>query len=266
MDKYNIAVLSCVRDVEPHIEESLYYITEFKKLFKSVKFFAAENDSIDNTYELAKKYSSTVEGEIFKFDNLNSKYKHRTHRLAFLRNFLLERARSYDYIIVADLDSILHNFNIEGLKTCFEYDINSWDAFGANCNNKYYDVWALRNNELNYDCWDRVHHEVQNGRIQAFSVKDHIAKYQRKIELTSKLIPVYSCCGGMMIYKTSSIANCKYNGIPKKCESPFNNKFGICNSEVSEHVNLNLEAVFKNKAKIFINPRLIVNCQIEHLH
>ena len=70
----------------------------------------------------------------------------------------------------------------------------------------------------------------------------------------------------MMIYKTSSIANCEYNGVPKKCESPFNNKFGICNSEVSEHVNLNLEAVSKNKAKIFINPRLIVNCQTEHLH
>ena len=60
MNKYNVAVLSCIRDCELHIEESLYHITEFKKLFKSVKFFAAENDSIDNTYELAKKYSFKI--------------------------------------------------------------------------------------------------------------------------------------------------------------------------------------------------------------
>ena len=123
--------------------------TEFKKLFKSVKFFAAENDSIDDTYELAKKYSSKVEGEVFNFQNLNSKYKYRTHRLAFLRNFLLEKARNYDYIIVVDGDSILKNFDSDGLKNCFEYDVNSWDAFGANCDNKYYDVWTLRDDKLN---------------------------------------------------------------------------------------------------------------------
>ena len=266
MDKYNIAVLSCIRDLEPHIEESLYHITEFKKLFKTVKFFAAENDSVDNTYELAKKYSSTIEGEIFKFDNLNSKYKYRTHRLAFLRNFLLEKARSYDYIIVADLDSIFYKFDIQGLKSCFDYDFNSWDAFGSNCNNKYYDVWTLRYDKLNYDCWDRIYHEVQNGRLQPFSVKDHVSKHQIKIEASSKLIPVKSCFGGLMIYKTSSLVNCKYSGIPKRCESPLHNKTGICNPEVCCHVNLNFEAVEKNKAKIFINPRLIVNCQTEHLH
>lgn len=266
MNKYNVAVLSCIRDCELHIEESLYHITEFKKLFKSVKFFAAENDSIDNTYELAKKYSSKVEGEVFNFQNLNSKYKYRTHRLSFLRNFLLEKARSYDYIIVADLDSILHNFNIEGLKTCFEYDINSWDAFGANCNNKYYDVWTLRDDKLNYDCWDRVYHEVQNGRLQPFSIKEHVSKYQVKIDPSSKIISVNSCFGGMMIYKTLSLIDCKYSGEPKRCESPLHNKLGVCNPEVCCHVNLNTEAVKKNKAKIFINPRLIVNCQIEHLH
>ena len=263
---YTVAVLSCIKNSESHVEESMHYICEFKNLFKEVKFFAAENDSIDKTYELAVKYSKNINGEVYKFDGLKNKFNKRTHLLSYLRNFLKEKANNYDYTIVIDTDSILHNFNIEGLKSCFEHDINSWDAFGANCNNKYYDIWPLRNNELNYDCWDRVYHEVQNGRIQAFSVKDHISKYQKKIELTSKLIPAYSCFGGMMIYKTSSIINCKYSGVPKKCESPLNNKFGICNPEVSEHVNLNLEAISKNKAKIFINPRLIVNCQTEHLH
>lgn len=266
MNKYNIAVLSCIRDLEPHIEESIYHITEFKKLFKTVKFFAAENDSVDKTYELAKKYSSKLEGEIIKFNNLNLKYKHRTHRLAFLRNFLLDKARDSDYVIVIDADSVMKDFDLNSLKSCFDYDVNSWDAFGANCNDKYYDVWTLRDDKLNYDCWDRVNHEVQNGRIHAFSIKEHVSKYQIKIDPNSKIIPVHSCFGGMMIYKTSSLINCKYNGVPKKCESPLHNKLGICNPEVCCHVNLNLESIKNNKAKIFINPRLIVNCQTEHLH
>lgn len=266
MNKYNIAVLSCIRDLEPHIEESLYHVAEFKKLFKSVKFLAAENDSIDNTYELAKKYSSKINAEIFKFDKLNTKYKYRTHRLAFLRNFLLDKVRDSDYVIVMDSDSVMKDFNLNGLKSCFEYDVNSWDAFGANCNDKYYDVWTLRDNKLNYDCWDRVYHEVQNGRIHAFSVKEHVSKYQIKINPTSKIIPVNSCFGGMMIYKTSSLINCRYDGVLKKCESLLHNKLGICNPEVCCHVNLNIEAIKYNKAKIFINPALIVNCQKEHLH
>ena len=266
MNKYNIAVLSCIRDLEPHIEESLYHITEFKNLFKSVKFLAAENDSIDNTYELAKKYSSKVNGEIFKFDKLNLKYKYRTHRLAFLRNFLLDKVLDSDYVIVIDSDSVMKDFDLNGLKSCFEYDVNSWDAFGANCNDKYYDIWTLRDNKLNYDCWDRICHEVQNGRIQGFSIKEHISKYQIKIDPTSKIIPVNSCLGGMMIYKTSSLINCRYDGVLKKCESPLHNKSGICNIENCEHVNLNFEAIKYNKAKIFINPALIVNCQKEHLH
>ena len=266
MKNYTVAVLSCIKNSEKHIEESLYHISTFRNLFKEVKFFAAENDSNDKSYEFAKKYSKDINGEIFKFDGLKNKFNKRTHLLAYLRNFLKEKAIGFDYIIVIDIDSILHNFNIEGLKSCFEHDVNSWDAFGANCNNKYYDVWTLRNNELNYDCWDRVYHDVQNGRLQQFSVKDHVARYQRKIDLTSNLIPVYSCFGGMMVYKNSILNNCRYDGRLKKCESPLNNKFGICNPEVCEHVNLNLDAISKNRAKIFINPRLVVNCQTEHLH
>ena len=52
MNKYKVAVLSCVRNAEIHIEESLHYIFEFKNLFKQVSFFAAENDSKDNSYGL----------------------------------------------------------------------------------------------------------------------------------------------------------------------------------------------------------------------
>jgi hypothetical protein len=265
MIKYNVAVLSCIRNCEIHLEESFHYISEFKKLFKSVHFFAAENDSKDNSFEIAKKYSKNLDGEIYQFNGLKNQFKYKTHLLAYLRNFLLQKAQGFDYIIVLDVDSILHNFDIEGLKSCFDYDINSWDAFGANCNDRYYDVWTLRDNKLNYDCWDRVHHDRQNGWIDITSIRNHIANFQVKINSSSKIIPVKSCFGGMMIYKASSILNCEYSGVFKKCESLKYKNNTVCRPDVCEHVNLNYEAIEKNKAKIFINPRLIVNCQIEHL-
>lgn len=265
-NEFNVAVISCIRNCSNHLEESFFHIKEFQSLFKSVAFFGAENDSIDNSFEIAKKYSSSLNGEIFKFKDLSSLYKIRTHRLAFLRNFLLNKSRVYDYVIVIDMDSIMKNFDINGLKSCFEYDLNSWDGLGANCNNKYYDIWTLRNDSLNYDCWDRVNHEVQNGRLRQFSIKDHVSKHQIKINPSSELIPVKSCFGGMMIYKTSSLINCNYSGVPKKCESSKIKWNTLCISEICEHVNLNYEAIEKNKAKFFINSNLIVNCQLEHLH
>lgn len=265
MNEYNVAVLSCIRNSERHIEESLHYVSEFKTLFKSVKFFAAENDSNDNSFEIAKKYSKKVDGEIYQFNGLKNQYKHKTHLLAYLRNFLLQKAVGFDYVIVLDIDSILHKFDVEGLKSCFEHNVNSWDAFGANCNDRYYDVWTLRDDKLNYDCWDRVYHDRQNGWLDISAVRNHVANFQVKINPNSKIIPVRSCFGGMMIYKASSILNCNYSGINKKCESSKFSNRTFCRPDVCEHVNLNYEAINKNKAKIFINPRLIVNCQKEHL-
>ena len=265
MNKYKVAVLSCVRDSEIYIEESLHYVSEFRNLFKQVSFFAAENDSKDNSYETIKKYSKNIDGEIFQFKDLKNQFKHKTHLLAYVRNFLLQKAIGFDYVIVLDIDSILHKFDIDGLKSCFNYDVNTWDAFGANCNDRYYDVWTLRNDKLNYDCWDRVYHDRQNGWIEITCVRNHIANFQVNINPYSELIPVKSCFGGMMVYKASSILNCNYSGVPKKCESLKYKGNTTCRPDVCEHVNLNYEAIIKNKAKIFINPRLIVNCQKEHL-
>ena len=62
----------------------------------------------------------------------------------------------------------------------------------------------------------------------------------------SDLIEVKSCFGGLGIYKTKFIKNCKYYGGEDT------------DNEVCEHVAFN-ECIYANGGKLFINPKMI-NC------
>lgn len=259
----NLTVLCCARNCAPHVEESWFRIKEFQRIFKSVHVFVAENDSKDNTLELLKKNAQGIKHEIFTFDKLEQKIPRRTHRLAHVRNFLHSKVNT-EYFVVVDFDSLLKDFDNEGLKNCFEYDPNSWDMLGANCNDRYYDVWTLRTKTFNYDCWDLINHRVQQGYIYEVLLPTIIAKNQIKINKNAGLISVDSCFGGLAIYKTSAFKDCFYDGKPNECECKHLNVIGTCMHEMCEHVALNKQAK-KKGAKIFINSNLIVNCQREHL-
>lgn len=267
MPKYpfKIKIISCVRNCSQYIEESLSQIKEFQSLFTSVEFFAAENDSIDGSLELLKKHSSNIKNQIYSFENLDLKYPLRTHRLAYLQNILLERCRDADYIFVIDFDSILKNFDINGLINCFERDLNSWDILTANCNDRYYDIWTLRTKKINYDCWDLINHKRQEGILNEILIPMYVGANQIKISPINQLIPVRSAFGGFGIYKTKSVKNCFYDGRPQKCECGYSIENKKCLKEICHHVPFHDMAINLNSAKIFINTDLIVNCQSEHL-
>lgn len=262
---FKIKIISCIRNCEKDIEETLHQIKEFQSIFEFVEFYAAENDSIDNSLELLHKHSNSIKKQIYSFKNLDSKYPLRTHRLAFLQNTLLEKCRDADYIFVIDFDSILKNFDINGLLNTFERDLNSWDIVTANCDDRYYDIWTLRTEKLNYDCWDLINHKRQEGIIDDILIPMFIRANQVKIPKINKLIPVQSAFGGFGIYKTKSIQNCRYDGVLTRCECQHLTKNRLCSKEVCHHVTFHEQARLKNKAKIFINTDLIVNCQKEHL-
>lgn len=263
INEIDVTVLCCVKNCSSDIEESVFRIKEFQKIFKSVKILVAENDSVDNSLELLKKYLSGIENEVYNFNGLDKKIKPRTHRLGSLRNFLYTQVKT-DYFIMLDFDSVLKDFNNEGLKSCFEYDASKWDMLGANCNDRYYDVWTLRTKNLNYDCWDLINHKRQQGFIDQINIPIFIGKNQIKIKKQEELIPVDSCFGGLAIYKTEAFKDCFYSGKPNGCECKHLNVTGSCINEICEHVTFNKMGKRKG-AKIFINSNLIVNCQKEHL-
>ena len=264
-NKLKIAVTGLYRNCEDFVEENLHYINELKKHFGSVSFFAAENNSIDNTFKELNKFTNNLDGAIYKIDDLDSRFSQRTERLAYLHNFLINQIKDVDYIITVDSDGILKNFDLDGLLSCFNYDWNQWDMMGANTNEKYYDVWALRNKDIDFDCWDMVYHKTQMGMNRNDAIKEFVSKHQKQIPSNSDLIKVNSCFGGLGVYKYQSIANCFREGQKFMCDCKRHKVKGNCISEVCEHVTFHQQMIKKNNAKLFINPRLIVECPIEHL-
>lgn len=107
---------------------------------------------------------------------------------------------------------------------------------GANQENNYYDMWALRtfDNWCDKDTLDKP----QNNKKELCNYK--------KIPIDSGLIPVISCFGGTGIYKFKDTLGCKYSSYKQKYID-----------EICEHVPFHKEMTEKHGAKFFINPKMI---------
>ena len=260
-----IAFLICAKNCSKDIDETIFQSKRICSLFKNSIILIAENDSIDDTSKKIKEYSNKGEVKYFNFDGLDSQLNSRTQRLAFLRNFLLNKVKDEcDYVIISDADSVLKNFDLSGIINSFCIPLQNWDVIGANCNDRYYDVWTLRTKTFDYNCWDLINHKRQAGVHDLITIPSIIAKNQVAIPKNKDLIEVDSCFGGLAIYKSSSIKDAEYDGKLKNCECLRHNILGKCIDEISEHVPFN-KKIKENGGKIFINPKLIINCQTEHL-
>ena len=133
------------------------------------------------------------------------------------------------------MDDILLDFKCNSILYPFFEKIN-WSMFGAN-SYIYYDMWALRTlKNPGKDFW--VGKKKDNKYIMS---KSDILKEYFIIDKDSDPIKVNSCFNGIGIYKYNHIKNCRYNG-DKTCE----------------HVNFHQEMIKKNKANLYIHPKLIV--------
>lgn len=263
--KLKVAITSLYRNSSENVEENMHHIKELSSHFGEIEFYCAENNSIDNTYELIKNHSKQLNSVIFKIDDLDERFNLRTERLAYLHNLLIKQISNVDYVITVDSDGILKDFKVDGLLSCFEYDWNSWDMMGANSNQRYYDIWALRSKELDYDCWDMVYHKTQMGMSRDEAIENYVRRFQVNIPKTEALIQVESCFGGLAVYKFSSIKNCLREGKKLDCDCKKHKVKGKCIEEVCEHVAFHKQMIRMNNAKLFINPNMMVNSQDEHL-
>lgn len=269
LKKYKVLFGGCARNNGAHLDKSLTLMEEMRQLFSPESIICIiENDSTDNTVEKLQQFEQTHNNVyIYKFNGLAQKVPKRTVRLAFCRNFIVNIIQSkyadFDYFINIDLDNILCNDTINGLKRCFEIE-QPWDALFANSLPVYYDIWALRSKQLGitYDCWDRIHHDAQKGIPYYISKVPHVKAFQKTINPEDNLIEVQSAFGGFGIYKVAAIRDCKYVGEIAQCEF---NETTACNAECCEHVHFHYDMISKNNAKLFIAPFLIVTTAMEHV-
>jgi hypothetical protein len=235
MKQYNVIFAGCCRSVEPYIKNILEHIENCGKKFNNYSVIIYENDSSDKTRQILNENKRDNYHYIFEDNILEPK---RTKRLERARNIILNKAKEinkdkkYQYLILLDMDEANHKGTfVNTIDNCFLTD--NWDVITANQNDRYYDLWALRNKDLDYDCWK----EIDNKKKIC---DDHNIKYN-----SNQLIEVDSAFGGTAIYKLSSIPDvCNYNG-------EYAN-----GNEKCEHVDFN-KCIKNHGGKIYINTNFL---------
>ena len=234
--KYNYDVIfaGTVRNCEQYIKETLENINECGKHFNNYYVVIYENDSNDRTREILNENKKSNYFYIFEND---IKEHRRTVRLSNGRNKILDKVKELncDYLIMLDMDDVnISGKFVNSIKTCFKY--SNWDVLTGNQTGRYYDLWALRKQDLiNYDCWREI--ERTNDQEKKNQILNIISNTYFD---NNGLLEVDSAFGGIAIYKISSIKNCRYNGVHADGE------------EKCEHVDFN-NCIKENGGKIFIN-------------
>ena len=243
----SVLVMACGRNVEtamPGFQRNVYAMV---KPFRNYRVLLGESDSTDGTL-LAMQHWRDKDARVhlYAHGNLSRTFSsYRTQRIAFCRNSLLENARKNEWInearflFIMDMDinrnSIL---TVDNLLTNFKYDTRDWAVMTASQTRAYYDIWALRSDVVNYDCWK----VVGTFRNKELAVRKFITVHTKPIPRDFGLVPVSSAFGGFGIYQTSYLHNCTYEGSDRT------------ENQKCEHISFH-ECIARNGGKIFINPQ-----------
>jgi hypothetical protein len=241
VSKHKVIFAGITRDNAEDLPKMLDFMEDFGSKFKDYRVVIFENDSKDNSVEILKKYERRNSKIKIISENFNLQKRPSIKFLADIRNKYLDEINSsssyddFDILIFVDLD-MKYGFDLRGILHSFS-KIESWDMVCSNGiftkSGKMWDAFAFRNDEFPYGL-DKLSHEVYWSDI--------VPKIQKIYDPKSDLLPVYSCFGGIGIYKKKFIEGCRYDSIKGDCEHiPFHK----CMRE-------------KNGARIFMNPAQLI--------
>jgi glycosyltransferase involved in cell wall biosynthesis len=280
----SVCVVGCAKNIGPFVEKTMRKMIEIKNCFSTNSVIViVENDSTDSTLETIKKFSSesTFPGIHIIIITKGLKGKGRTAILAEARNVALDYIRrkfSYlRFMIVMDMDSVCHELDSADIKRLITLRGTAhhpeWDAVFANCGVKggdddlsppratpYYDIWALRCRKLgiDFDCWEKACGNYPLQIPTPSSIEIYVRKFQKPIEIATEdhqeYLPVQSAFGGLGIYYFPSVINSKYVGINPRTGCNF-----------CEHVSFHENMKNNGFDKLYINTKLLVQTQTEHL-
>jgi hypothetical protein len=252
----SIVIAGTCKNVSKYFNKTKENIMKVARRFKSYKIVIVENDSTDNTRELLREWQSQDKNvRVVVFDKLyTDKVKHRTEVLAYCRNVCIQEIKTldtkeYPYTLMVDMDDVLQSdkFSFNGVYSCIqemEKD-STLGALGAVVDGPYYDIFALRNKECNYNCWEMVFkHKDEltwDGAVEKY-VNSHKKNYSSSEVST---IEVESMFGGASVYRNDVWLKVKYSGTTSD------------GKEVCEHVPMN--AMIKSLGyKVALNPSFVI--------
>ena len=171
-------------------------------------FFVYENDSVDETRIVLKNNNIECICEDLNLESLQDRSYTRTERLANYRNVCIEWVKDNhsdaDYVIVLDLDADL-GFSVDGIYNSI-YWLNSIENAGGMGS---YSLYLEGDNYVHYDSF-----AVRMNDWKPSEELDHNHQWVRNWHplVGSKPVQMYSCFGGLGVYKTDAFLGSKYKG------------------------------------------------------
>lgn len=230
---YSAAFCLLARDCENTLLKNLSYVDKYRSQFRCSLVIVIENDSIDGTKDILKRWSQEWEGIILKSqDHPEWSTMHRVQRIALCRNkymdILREQNESYDFVIMIDMDVELCDVDF------MEVIHNAPSDFSALfANGRYYlSVQKHRASMFYYDLYAYVPYNSPKIDFIGGELGDNgdaLEKLLRKQEY----VLCDSAFGGLAIYRFEVIQNLTYITVPNH----RSNKYTL----LCEHVPFNAE-------------------------
>lgn len=212
MRSQRAVVCGLARDIAGSLPVMIEHVERLGEKFADYRVLMYENDSRDATPEILAEWRQSnarvtlLSEQLGAPVNSNRRCLDRAARMAYYRNVcqnaLAEDYRDYDVAIIADMDLPM-GFSVDGVANTFGH--SQWDFVGSygviykrlgnepNCA-LHYDAWAFRN----FGSYE----PLQTGEVNAMH-------WQRGEPLT----PVYSCFGGLGVYRMPALLSARYEGI-----------------------------------------------------
>lgn len=248
LDK-KVVFCSTVSNEKKNLKQYFALISQLSSIFKDSYLIIVESDSTDGTQEIISEEIKNLKGEISSLGNLKREYTKRSKRLEICRNKYLEIIKKknldekFDYMIVIDADKVNELMNSTILeKSLLDLKENDWSSLFPNQIYLYYDIWALRiNNLFENDCFK----EFQKLTEKYSYKKSYYLSVTKKMFFlknnSGRYKEVISAFGGFGVYKIDRISEFSYDSK---------------NGSESEHVSFN-ENIFKKFGSNLIDTKLI---------
>lgn len=247
MNSLPIVICGCCRDVESHLPRVLQSMHAIGSQFRDYRMVIFENDSRDATRRILEDERALFPGQVTLLLEDGMKSPLRTERLAYIRNRLLESARTLDpknegLLLMMDMDDVAGKGTLATtLHTCFDYPFDAWEALCTNRRSVYYDIWALRiTRHMEFDFITRCH---QFPSLEG--QRKYFHRFRQHIRESDRLLPVLSAFGGAALYKMSAISGKTYIGLSAD------------GREVCEHLSVHAQ-ILADGGRMFINTRMVM--------
>lgn len=266
MANSSVVICSLVRDCENSLIKNIPLVEKFRALFKTSTVVVVENDSVDNTKVLLKKWkedsnnvvvisedygTETIPEQNFKHPKSRFFSKYRIEKMAKYRNIYLDYIKCQlnpDYVIMIDLD--IFSFSLDGIKSSFGFE-KTWHSINANGKKitpesvfkpVFYDAFAFQ--------------EINDNKPQTFSKLKETQIKLAKLTVGDDFIKVKSGFNGLAIYKWESIKTLTYRAEENKDEVV------LCKCE---HLTFHEDMIKNGDTEIFLNPSMVVDYELVNL-